>query len=59
MTEKDLRDFINFLEKKGVKFEVTSFCGAKCYARTEYLERYIMEFISSKNCPYFELKEVE
>lgn len=59
MTEKDLRDFIKFLEKKGVKFEVTSFCGAKCYATTEYLERYVREFVSSKNCPYYEPKEVE
>lgn len=59
MIEKDLRDFINFLEGKGVKFELTNFCGAKCYATPEYLEQYIIEFAFSKNCPYFEPKEVD
>ena len=57
MNENELREFIKFLETKGVKFEVTTFCGAKCYATTEYLEQYIRKFVSSKNCPYYEKVE--
>lgn len=59
VNKRELRDFINFLEKKGVKFEVTTFCGAKCYAPPEYLEQYIIKFVSFKNCPYYEPKEVK
>ena len=59
MNENELREFIKFLETKGVKFEVNTCCGSKCYATLEYLEQYIMEFVSFKNCPCYEPKEVE
>lgn len=48
MTKSDLLNFIYFLESKGVRFEVTGFCGAKCYATSEYLKQYVEEFVSSK-----------
>lgn len=59
VNKRELREFINFLEKKGVKFEVTTFCGSKYYAPPEYLEQYIRKFVSFKNCPCYEPKEVE
>lgn len=48
MNKTELMEFITFLEWKGVKFEVTGFCGAKCYATSEYLKHYVEEFVSSK-----------